>query len=142
WIKDKKKAAVVRWLYDTADTTPIYASAQSADHTLEVAFDASPYFREADEAEIAALAQAGWTHGAAATAVARRCAPEDGTLTTLFTYLELYNHGRQKAAVVGLECTIESESAVAWLQAARPGVRERVQARLDRQAATPQGGIL
>jgi hypothetical protein len=95
----------------------IRAEVHSDDHKLRANFDATLWFEQADDAEIAELANCNWGGDCAADAVAEFMADYEPSVAKVFAYLDLEpsNWGEP----VGFECHVEAADARAWLKAHR-----------------------
>ncbi len=93
----------------------IKAEAHSDDHTMQVRFDATPWFRTASVASIVALADCGWGGDYPADEVAIALADSNRELRRLFSYIELIANDRSKKDVKGFECHISEKDAMVWL---------------------------
>lgn len=111
----------------------IKAEAHSDDRTVEATFDARPWFRQASDAEILALARSDWGRSYEADAVAEFCADQAGGegVKRIFDYLSFNPRQLFANDPVGFECTVDAASAMTWLRAQRPQLADR----LDRIAA-------
>ncbi len=103
----------------------IVASAWSDDHRVEVDFDACDYFAQASDDAICALAAIGWRGDLAADAVALHYQDKDYRLARLFHYLSVTALPEDHS---GFECSVDRESAMAWLQKHREGLYWQVRA--------------
>jgi len=105
----------------------IAATAASDDGVLEVTFDAAPYFEEASDKEIVALATSGYGPGEAANAVASLLAQDSDPVAFLFAYLE--------ESEVGFSCQVSSDAAEAWLSAHRSQLLGSMAASVEQREA-------
>lgn len=96
----------------------IKAEAHSDDRRIEIDFDATAWFQQATDAQIIALADAGWGGGYEADAVAERF--EQGATKALFDYTAVSGEG--------FECHVDEDEALAWLQAVRPSLLAALEA--------------
>lgn len=103
----------------------IRATCRTDDFRHDVTFDATPWFRQATDEYILALAAAGWGGGEAADEVAYHCRLRVRGLAELFDHLD-----RQPDPLgpdpVGFECHVDGGAAAAWLRTHRPGVYARL----------------
>ncbi len=104
----------------------IPAECHSDDGRYEAVFDARPWFEQASDAEILALADVGWGGDYAADAVARFLEDQDADLDRVFDYL---SRGPTLANgnPVGFECHVEPEPALRWLREHRPPLAQRLE---------------
>jgi hypothetical protein len=109
---------------------PIAAECHSDDHVVEVSFDAEPWFAQASDEQIISLANCGWNGDYPADEVAIFVAGINEAVQRLFTYLELVSHRKDHP---GFECSVEVQSAIAWLAQYRPQLAAVIQ--------TPQSPI-
>lgn len=93
----------------------IRAEAHSDDHRIEVEFDATLWFEQADIQEILDLAKCEWGGHYAADQVALELADGHRELTRLFDYLNIVND-------VGFEVHVDEDNARAWLLINHPGL--------------------
>ena len=97
----------------------IKAEAHSDDYVIEVDFDATPWFAQASDEEIAALAAIDWGGDYESDEVADYCSDVPG-LVRLFDYLDNIRDDPMKKDCCGFECHVDEESALNWLQQYRP----------------------
>jgi hypothetical protein len=97
----------------------IRAETHSDDRRIEIAFDATAWFEQATDAEIVALADAGWGGDYEADAVAEHF--EQTATKGLFDYLAIAQP-MPNGDTVGFECHVEEDQALAWLKAVRPSL--------------------
>jgi len=88
----------------------IQADAHSDDHVVEVQFDATPWFEQASEVQIADLIACGYGGDYPADAVAQYMADHHQGVKRLFDYLEVIEH-------VGFECHVSQGDAEDWYNA-------------------------
>ena len=96
----------------------ISASAHPDDQVIDVEFDATPWFEQADVDEILELAEEGWGCGPAADEVALYMADHDADLAKMFGYIDL----RRRTETCGFECYVDEDEAREWLAANRPAL--------------------
>jgi hypothetical protein len=106
----------------------ILAEVHSDDHVFEVEFDATPWFEQASNEAIVALADCEWGGDYAADAVADFFSESNEQISDLFTYLHTIRNLRSHKDMNGFECHVNSEDAYAWLEANRPGLVAAVKA--------------
>ena len=101
----------------------ITAETHSDDYRVEVPFDAEPWFAQASDAEIVALAACGWGGDYPADAVAQWMSDVDPEVAALFDYLESVNAHRDPGTdPCGFECYVNDDAARVWLQTKRPAL--------------------
>jgi hypothetical protein len=105
-------------LYKVKKRLSVFAEAHSDDRVYEAEFDATPWFAQASDDEILALAGIEWGGDAEADDVARYFSDLNQEVGTLFDYLTRVD--------VGFECHVNRLSARAWLKQNRPGVWARM----------------
>ena len=108
----------------------IHAEVHSDDHVFEISFDASPWFENASDAEITALAECGWGGNYPADRVAKEI-PAHDEIKAMFDYLYRIS-GTRRAC--GFECHVTANDAEAWIKTNRPHLWNTLQ--LDPQIAT------
>lgn len=104
----------------TRDPVSINAEVHSDDYAIEVSFDAAQWFRMADDEAIVALAGCEWRGDYPADRVARESAvwfPEIG---------KVFDHRNGNEDLSGFECSVDRESATAWLTVNRPWLLEKI----------------
>lgn len=104
----------------------ITAEVHSDDRVLQVTFDATSYFQQAADADIIALAACDWGGDYPADAVAQHAAENNRDVAKLFEYLEAIADVPSKKDQRGFECSVESDSVMAWLRVNRPGLFTRL----------------
>jgi hypothetical protein len=103
-----------------ADTScPVRAEVHTDDHRMEVDFDASPWFVQATNEDIAALAKIDWGGDYAADAVALFMEARHTGVEDLFAYLAK-RPTMGKDDPVGFECHVNADDARQWLATHRP----------------------
>lgn len=101
----------------------ITAETHSDDYRVEVPFDAEPWFAQASDAAIVALAACGWGGDFPADAVAQGMSDVDPEVAALFDYLESVNaHRGPDTDPCGFECHVHDDAALAWLKTMRPAL--------------------
>lgn len=108
----------------------IPARAQSADEVFETRFDATPYFKRADDQELMELFKDDFT-GTAAAELAYSFRDQDAGLGRIFDHVERMHDGTS----LGFVCEVEREPALAWIQANRPELARRIARRPEVDAA-------
>jgi hypothetical protein len=101
---------------------PIHAECHSDDYVVEVNFDAEPWFAQASDEELCALARCGWGGDYPADEIARFASEMNEDVQRMFAYLELV---RQKRDAPGFECHVEERAAIEWISVHRPQFLER-----------------
>src|SRR4051794_32857965 len=100
---------------DTGATPKISARAHSDDRAIEISFNAYPWFAQAVDAEILALADKGWGGCDPADEVAQFMETQDSEVDRLFTFLS--THPRMSNGdTVGFECYVEEDETVSWIK--------------------------
>ena len=93
----------------------IKAECRLDDQTMQVDFDAEPWFSQAGESELNGLYNCGFAGDYQADQVAMDSADWDEELAELFTICD-------RNAVTGFDCSINKDQAVAWLKENRPEI--------------------
>ena len=96
----------------------IKAQCWSDDRCVEVEFDATPWFKQANKKQISELAVCGWCGAYPSDAVAHYMANRDKQVAEMFTYLDL----RSRITTIGFECAVDVNDALCWLKRWRPYV--------------------
>ncbi len=86
----------------------------------EAGFDAALWFAQADSSDIESLQEIGWSGDYASDAVAEYYDGRHPEVTEVFNYIRAVRNTR---AQTGFECSVDEDSAKAWLKVHRPGVR-------------------
>lgn len=107
------------------DPSTVPATCHSDDYLHEVQFDAAPWFEQAGDEDILALAATGWGGDYPADEVARFMEDRDDDVAALFGYLAR-RPTLANGDTVGFECHVEAEAALGWLQERRPGLFTQV----------------
>lgn len=94
----------------------ITAEAHSDDHSVEIDFDAAPFFEQASDEEIIALRGISWGSNYEADRVLDFCNAQDGP-SLLFAYLN--TKPRSFGESVGFECNVDEDDAEAWVMTHR-----------------------
>ena len=100
------------------EATSIHAECHTDDYAFKYEFDAAPWFEQATDEQIIALANCGWGGDYPADAVAEYQADHDDRLRRLFDYLAVRNKGTGED--VGFECSVAAGDADRWLSEHRP----------------------
>jgi len=108
-----------------AEEFVVPAEAHSDDRKIEIDFDAEPWFAQASDGEIEALAKIGWGGDYEADRVADHF--EGGATSRLFSCLAL-EPTMPDGDTVGYECHVESDAAAAWIRANRPALAAKLEA--------------
>jgi len=114
---------------------PIQAECHSDDHIVETDFDAEPWFIQATNDEITKLACCRWGSDYPADEVAVFIAGVNQSVKRVFIYFELVAHKKDHP---GFECSIETESAMAWIAQHRPQLGAYLQMLKDLAAKRPE----
>ncbi len=104
----------------------VKAEVHSDDHAVTVSFNAAPWFEQATDAEILALAECDWANDYPADAVAQFMADLDHRVHRLFEYLDFAPRMPFSNDVVGYCCSVDPETAAAWIAIHRPSLRAAV----------------
>lgn len=88
------------------------AEAHSDDHASEVVFDATPWFEQASDEEIAALRACGWGGDYPADNVAIFMADHNEELARMFAYVEAAHNVKD----IGFECHVVEKDVILWLE--------------------------
>lgn len=104
---------------ESKDPPVIKAETHTDDHAIKVEFDATPYFRQAPEEDLARLIECGFAGDQPADWVAQGLAENNPEVGAMFTYLEARNRASRKS--IGFEVSVDEEQALAWLREHRPG---------------------
>ena len=94
----------------------IQAECHSDDRAIEVKFNAFPWFKQASDKEILALAECGWGGDYPADYVAMFMANKNQDVADMFKYVEI----RKRVADVGFECHVAEADAKAWIKQNKP----------------------
>ena len=106
----------IRFASETDEMPIIKAETHDDNHDYEVTFDALPWFEQATDEEILALAAIEWGGDQEADQVAIFMEDLDENVATMF------NHKKN----CGFECNVDEESAMAWLKEYRPHLYEKI----------------
>lgn len=98
----------------------ITAETHSDDYAVEVDFDATPYFKQASDEDLARLIECGFEGDYPADWVAENLADTNPEIAAMFTYLEARNKASRKS--IGFEVSVDPDEALAWLKQNRPSV--------------------
>jgi len=105
----------------------IVAECHSDDRNVEVAFDATPWFKQASNKDILDLAGCGWGGDYPADEVAEwmadRRSKAGKRIAEMFKYLEIIHGDPAKKNTQGFECHVDEDSARKWLAKNRPALR-------------------
>lgn len=97
----------------------IPAECHSDDHNAKANFDALPWFEQASDEDITALADSGWASDYPADGVAEYMEDRNADVANVFAYIE---GGEQ-----GFECSVDKDKALAWLKENRPDLHGRME---------------
>ena len=89
---------------------------------LKIRFDAGPWFAQASDQEIRALAKEGWGSCCEADAVALFCEDVDPEVDRFFDIIDGLREFDEDYG--GFECYVNGDTALKWLRANRPAVLE------------------
>lgn len=103
----------------------IKAECHSDDRAVEVAFDATPWFAQAEDGAILKLAACDWGGDYPADDVAMFMAGNVAEIATMFLYID----ARQKIEDCGFECHVDPDSAIHWITINRPALHQEILAR-------------
>ena len=95
----------------------IRAECHSDDYCIEITFDATKWFEQADDEEIKALANCDWGGGEPSDSVSRFFG--ESTTQELYNYLHAIS---ETSAACGFECHVDADEALAWIETNRPGI--------------------
>ncbi len=104
----------------------IQAEAHSDDHVIEVKFDATPYFEQADDEALLQLAECGWGGDYPGDYVAQHMAEKVPDVAKLFEYLTAIADVPSKKDVCGFECHVDATDAMAWIAGNRPNLHAEI----------------
>lgn len=115
---------VLRERHNVVPRVRVWAKVHSDDHRMQAEFDAVPWFAQASDDEIVALAKGGRHRNRMADEVAQhfRGMPK---IAALFAYIENQDD-------CGYECTIEADGAMNWLKQHRPELWKRIDSQATR----------
>ena len=104
----------------------VRAECHTADDTLTVEFDVTPWLQETEAQSIVLLARQGWSGPAVAEALAAR--PENEGLRKLLRYARerLEKESREDPSWPTFSCHLDGTAALAWLEQNRPDIAEQV----------------
>ena len=91
----------------------ITAEVHSDDHIYKVTFDAQPWFEQANDKEILALADVEWGGDYESDYVAKFFEDSNDEITSLFDYCV-------RSDQFGFECNVDEAAALAWIRLNRP----------------------
>ena len=114
----------------------ISAIADTDDFAIILEFDATPFFEQASDEDLVALAECDWGHDYPADEVANFMRDSgDKNFVKFFTYLDIKNEFRGDSDMTGFEVKVNRGEALDWLTTFRPGVlaqiNQQVNADLD-----------
>jgi hypothetical protein len=98
----------------------IKAECHSDDHNVEAEFDATPWFEQAKDKDLADLAECGWGGDYPADEVAEFMADRVERIAEMFKYLEIIHGDPSKKDCQGFECHVEDGDALKWILENRP----------------------
>ena len=99
----------------------IKAECHSDDYLIEVQFDATPWFEQAEDDEIQALIDCDWRGDYPADAVALHMQDQNKKLKALFEYVVA---AKDIGDGMGFEVAVDETSALKWLKENRPEIAE------------------
>jgi hypothetical protein len=100
----------------------ISAEAHSDNHASEVRFNAAPFFEQASDEEILALAKCDWGGDYPADRVAEFMADGCADLRDMFRYVE----AAHKVKDMGFECHVDEDDAMRWLDQNWPELAAKI----------------
>lgn len=116
----RRRKAVDQGPFDwEPEGSSILAEAHTDDYAIEVQFDATPYFAQASDDELIALAEIEFRGDFAADAVAQYMEAHDENLQAMFTYLRA-PATREKKNAPGFEVIVDAKEALLWIREHRP----------------------
>lgn len=98
----------------------IRAKCWSDDREYTIDFDATPYFKQAPEDDLVALAKCGWARDYPADKVADFFYDKIRAIREMMQFCT--KSRRREGEDIGFECTVHPADARAWLLAHKPGV--------------------
>ncbi len=107
----------------------IHAECHTADDALTAAFDATPWFREADRDSILHVAGEGWSGVRIADALERRPGYEKLRELVAYATERLGAESLEDPAFATFECLVNGPEALAWLEENRPDVAAAIRSR-------------
>jgi hypothetical protein len=113
----------LRKRYGISARIRVHAEVHDDLHTCSVQFDAAAWFEQSRDEDIVALHDIGWGHGEAADVVALHFDDRHDVITGLFIVCRS-TQGTRNA--VGFECSVDADSAMAWIKHYRPGLWARL----------------
>ena len=116
-----------RFTEDGERVEGISAEAHSDDRACEVFFDATVYFVQASDEDLAKLAACGRGGDYPADEVAQFMAGRNKQLAELFKYVEIAHRVKK----IGFECHVNAEEAMVWLEENQPELAARIKEAAD-----------
>lgn len=110
------------------DNHTIPADAHSDDSVMEVSFDALPWFEQASDDEIVALAKVDWGGDQEADQVAIFCQDHNNDLNAMFNYIDKLKNLKSHKDMCGFECHVEEGPVMEWLRTHKYVVWSRIYA--------------
>ena len=104
----------------------IKAEVHSDDRSVEVEFDATPYFIKSRNPKLFDLALCGFGLDYPSDEVAISMAEHNEEIQFLFKYLEVIADDPMKKNHRGFECTVDVGSAMKWIKNERPELYEKI----------------
>ncbi|WP_413460475.1 hypothetical protein [Herbaspirillum huttiense] len=113
----------LRSRYEVLPRVRVHAEVHDDLRVLKVEFDAAAWFLTATDADIIKLHGIGWTGDYVSDSVAEHFEHSNDDISNLMAMCRATNGRREP---VGFECSVDADSAMAWLQQHRPGVWARI----------------
>ena len=104
----------------------IHGRCHTADNTLSLEFDATPWFKEADAESILNLAQQGWSGTRIADSLENRSGYERLLQLNAYAASRLGTESIEDPTWETFGCSIARSEALAWLDKNRPDVAARL----------------
>jgi hypothetical protein len=101
---------------------PIDVFVASDDAQRRAIADGRRWFAKAAPEAILGVASEDWSEGESSDPIAEAAAAWDPTVAAVFEYITAYNLNRHGNDVIGFSASVNKQSAMAWLQIARPDV--------------------
>lgn len=98
----------------------ISAECHSDDYVINVVFDATPWFIQATDEKIIALAGCNWGGDYPADEVAVFMQDQNKDIDVMFSHI--YNFNKLDRWIIGFECHVDGDAALAWLRINRPAI--------------------
>lgn len=121
--KAKELIAIVETEEREEPKDHIKAWAHSDDHVFEAQFNAAPWFKQATDDDLLALAREGFGYDYKADEIARWESEDNPEVAAIFIYLEKLAGTRRSQ---GFECRVDRTDAMAWIAKHRPALHEKI----------------